>query len=84
MAYFKPIGTWPPSPSNHHTDIDANYEYFVDSRDSYKFVLMAKQTVDPNDLFTPNTMIVGSSRKYGTAKAGDLAVKSLSELRNEK
>lgn len=65
---------------NQDRDLDAEREHYYDSEEVYLRVLEAKRRFDPRDVFTPNTMCIGASRKYGTAPANSPALMSLEQL----
>ena len=60
--------------------LDSNWKHYFDDELSYRRTLKLKRTIDPNDVFTPNLFSVGASRKYGTAKEGDISLLPVDEI----
>lgn len=50
-------------PENHITDFDKDRALFIETEANYRRLLEVKRRVDPEHLFTPNTMIIGASEK---------------------
>ncbi len=55
---------------NGESVLDDHWQAFFGDEALYRKILKIKRTYDPTDVFTPNTWMVGATRKFGIAKAG--------------
>mmetsp|Transcript_23859 Transcript_23859/g.36236 ORF Transcript_23859/g.36236 Transcript_23859/m.36236 type:complete len:672 (+) Transcript_23859:132-2147(+) len=80
-GFFKRDSRWLAFPN--HEVLDDAWEKYYETKKDYLRILIQKRKVDPTDVFTPNLFCVGSKKKYGEAKAGDLVLMDISELERE-